>query len=126
MKLTYTVNLSEAFDRADDATKADILDFVATHDFVIEEVAKQLLGGWTTLCSNGATGFDGIPRTPIDRARRIIAEGASECSKSEIERLSRALHSANDERDYYMKEAQRLRDEINQCHVCQAPKERGK
>lgn len=124
MKLTYTVDLRAAFDAADDATKADILDFVATHDFVLDEVAKQLLGGYTSLDSNGASGFDGLPRTPIDRARRIIAEGASECAAAEIRRLARALESSNKERDHYRGEMGRLQDEIRRCHSCYAHQDR--
>lgn len=123
MKLTSTIDLQAAFDSADDAAKADILDFVATHDFVLDEVAKQLLGGYTSLDSNGAIGFDGVPRTPIDRARRIIAAGASECAAAEIRRLERALESSNKERDHYRDEANRLQDEIALCHVCQMHKD---
>jgi len=118
VKLSYTVDLNAAFDAADDATKADILDFVATHDFVLDEVAKQLLGGSTSLDSSGASGFGGVPRTPIDRARRIIAEGQSECAKAEIKQLERALESSNKERDAYREESMKLRDEIRRCHVC--------
>jgi hypothetical protein len=121
VKLTYTIDLNAAFNNADDATKADILDFVATHDFVIDEVAKQLLDGYTELGSHGCKGFDGLPHTPIDRARRLIAEGASECAASEIRRLARALASAVEERDKYREDFINLQHAWRQRYGAEIP-----
>ena len=80
---------------ADEATQRDICDSLACLDPVIDHVAAQIVTGYTEFLSSGATSYPAKaePGTALDRARRLVAKGAGDVAKSQIEELERALRS---------------------------------
>lgn len=84
---------------ADEATQRDIADSLACLDPVIDHVAAQIVTGYTEFLSSGATDYPAKaePRDALDRARRYVAENAGEVAKLEIERLTKALKSREEE-----------------------------
>lgn len=97
------INLTDALDHLSADEKRSVADHLACQDSIIEDVAAQLLTGWTDAGSHGgrSCGADPEPHSPIDRARREIAARASDVAKKEIEDLKSALQSAQDaERKY--------------------------
>ena len=84
---------------ADEATQRDICDSLACLDPVIDHVAAQIVTGYTEFLSSGATSYPAKsePGTALDRARRLVAKGAGEVAKLEIERLTKALKSREEE-----------------------------
>lgn len=76
---------------SEDRTK--VIDTLACCSEVIDEVANQIIDGFTTEGSHGPTGFGGNPDAAhgIDGARMRIAKASSEIAAREIERLADQL-----------------------------------
>lgn len=75
--------------------KLNLIEELSCEETIIKHVSDQLLNGWTEngyyggqLCSPPT---DDIIGTALDNARRRIALGAGDVSKSEIKKLQQAL-----------------------------------
>lgn len=76
-----------------DDQKRELADSLSCEEAVIEDVAAQLLDGWTERSSHGpkSCGADVEPTGALDRARREIANRAGDVARDEIAALKRAL-----------------------------------
>lgn len=75
--------------------RADLIDYLACSQEVIDEVMNQVIEGLTTQGSHGSTGYGGNPDAMygIDGARMRIAKASSEIAAKEIEALARQIKS---------------------------------
>jgi hypothetical protein len=73
--------------------RTQIMDTLACREEVINEVANQIIGGFTTEGSHGPTGYGGNHDAVhgIDGARMRIAKASGEIAAREIERLADQL-----------------------------------
>lgn len=73
--------------------RSDIIDALACQDAVIDEVANQIIGGFTTGGSHAGTTYGGDVDAVrgLDGARMRIAKASSSIAAKEIERLGEAL-----------------------------------
>lgn len=73
--------------------RENLIDLLACRDEVINEVANQIIEGWTTAGSHGSTCFGGNPDAAhgIDGARMRIAKASGDIAAREIERLADQL-----------------------------------
>lgn len=111
MKLKYEIDLEQLFDGTHDE---DIIDFIATHDVIIDEVAKQIVTGYTSSYSHGGRTWDLRSGTPLDRARRAVADGASEVAKITLAEAQRAVEHAEKSRRDAWDEAAVLRTKVTE------------
>jgi hypothetical protein len=86
------VDIWELLGSATGEERTALVCALACHDGLFDEVANQLIDGWT---SDGSHGSVGAARHTayggIDRAVRRIAKASSEIARKEIERLEAAL-----------------------------------
>jgi hypothetical protein len=66
--------------------RSELFDALATNDYVVKQIAEQLLGGSTENGSEAATGI-GWMGTPLDNARLEVAKRSSEGAARVISRL---------------------------------------
>ena len=108
------VDASDLIDSLDDDGRVSIIDMLACHDQIIELVAAQIVEGWTEGGNHGYTTYGPLPSTPLDKAKRYLAESASAAAKEQIERLatmaSDALQKERDEFNKRLDAEQQVRD----------------
>jgi hypothetical protein len=95
------INLQWLLESLTSEQKREIADSLSCMDDIIEDVAAQILDGWTERLSGGARSFSAEASTPLDRARRKLAEGANEVAKEEIADLKNALIRAKAMEEHY-------------------------
>lgn len=102
-KRQIVIELSWLLSALTDEQKRELADSLACEDSIIKDVAAQLLTGWTERSSHGARscGTDAEPTTPLDRARRELANRADSVAKDEIAGLKHALVWAKAMEEYY-------------------------
>lgn len=88
-KLTLTLDEIRDLIPADEIP--DLIVQFACEDEIIRHVAAQIVDGWTDDGSHGSRGYSGKPSTPLDKARRLVAERAGDVARQEIETLKEAL-----------------------------------
>jgi len=71
--------------------KRELADSLACEEAIIEDVAAQLLTGWTDRSSHGAKSCSGDATTALDKARRELSSRAGEVAAEEIRELKRVL-----------------------------------
>ena len=73
-----------------------IIDALACHAEIVDEVMNQVIDGTTTDGSYAATSFGGNPKAffGLDGARMRIAKASGDIAAKEIERLDAALDRA--------------------------------
>lgn len=81
------VNVSDLVDCLSDEDKDYIIEMLSCNEKVIENVASQIVTGWTEGGSHGFRSFGHTAYNGLDKARRLLAKSASEVSGKEIERL---------------------------------------
>jgi hypothetical protein len=81
-----SVSLYDLLDNLPAEARADLIDSLACQNEVIDEVANQIIDGYTSLNSHGSRcfGTNESPTSGIDLARRRIAEVSSEIAAKEI------------------------------------------
>lgn len=80
------------FTLLDDLKAGDLLrlaDYISITDLVIDNVAQQIITGWTALGSHGAMDVKCIPSSPLGKAIREVSKMSGEVAKKEIERMER-------------------------------------
>lgn len=113
MKLSYhdgylTFSVEDLFDDLSLDTLNRIIDQLACQDAVIDQVARQILVGWTELGSHGAISpiAEVSPKGGIDLAIREVSRRANEVAKCEISRLEAALLYVKKENQELLKRRQ--------------------
>jgi hypothetical protein len=103
MKVTIEGNklsfdLYDLLGAIDDAQRTQIIDTLACRDEVINEVANQIIDGFTTEGNHGPCGLGGNPDATwgIDGARMRIAKASSEIAAREIEQLGAEIKRAKE------------------------------
>ncbi len=95
------VDASGLIDSLDDDGRISIIEMLACHDQIIELVASQIVTGWTESMSCGSTTYSALPCTPLDKAKRYLAESAPGVAKDQWRRLETmaadAVQKAHDE-----------------------------
>jgi hypothetical protein len=88
-----SLDIYDLFGELQPEQRAAIIDLLACRDEVINEVANQIIDGFTTEGSHGPTGYGGNPEATwgIDGARMRIAKASSDIAAREIERLGEEL-----------------------------------
>ncbi len=86
-------SLSELLEAAGPEHVREIATRLACHDAIIQDVADQIISGWTEDCSHGSRECVSSPdpHTPLDAAIRRVAKASSDVAQAEIERLEREL-----------------------------------
>lgn len=82
-----TLDLCEVLENMSGDELMALIDSVSCMDHVIENVAAQIITGWTEMGSHGGKCYQGVPFTPLDKASRAIAEASGEIAKDEIKKL---------------------------------------
>lgn len=77
----------------------DVIDSIACEEEVITQVMNQVLDGFTELGSSAAKDYPEQPEpwSPIDQARRRIAQSADKVANEVIADLQEALKLSNEE-----------------------------
>lgn len=97
-----TIDLGWLLGAMTDEQKREIADSLACEDSIIEDVAAQLITGWTEAASHGATSYDAsAPSTPLSIARRKVALAAGDVAATEIAELVRQLKWQKQLSDHY-------------------------
>ncbi len=98
------IELSWLLSALTDEQKRELVDSLSCEDAIIQDVAAQLLDGWTEQGSHGrkSCGADSEPFSPLDKARRMLAMRAGDVALKEIEGLKRALCWAKANEQRYM------------------------
>jgi len=108
------VDASDLIDSLDDDGRITVIEILACHDQIIEGVAAQIVNGWTESMNHGYTTYSPSPSTALDKAKRYLAESASEVAKEQIERLETMATDANrkasEEADKRFNAEQQVRD----------------
>jgi hypothetical protein len=70
--------------------KLEVADYISCENSVIKNVADQIVEGYTESGSYGSKGYDPITKypSPLEKARRQVANNASEVARYEIDRLT--------------------------------------
>jgi hypothetical protein len=91
----------------------EIVDVLACSDKIVEEVANQIIGGYTSLGSHGGRGgFYPEPWTPLDKAAREIAKASGDIARKQIEGLERALASEKESCHEWVRKYHELSDRV--------------
>lgn len=87
------VNVYDLISELGKEHRAAIIDALACTDEVINEVANQIIDGWTTEGSHAGRTYGGNPDATfgIDGARMRIAKASSEIAAAEIEQLKKQI-----------------------------------
>lgn len=82
----------------------EMAESLSCSDVVIKHVVDQIINGWTENMSHGAesSSIEEKYHTPLQKARRRIANESSEVAKVEIERLQWLLESVQEQKNEYM------------------------
>jgi hypothetical protein len=119
------IDAADLIDHLDDAGRAKIIELLSCHDTIIENVAAQIVDGWTEAGSHGGRCFGPLPHTPLDKARRRLAESASEVAKEDIKRLAQQVVDTekrlSDVRDKFYKAENRISDLLGELRRYQVP-----
>jgi hypothetical protein len=87
-----SVNLAELLDHMTPDEKRDLAEPLSLQDSIIENVASQIITGWTEANSHAANDSgDADPHYPLGKAIRQVAMKASEVAATQIESLARSL-----------------------------------
>ncbi len=102
-KRQIVIDLSWLLSALNDEQKRELVDSLACEDAIISDISSQLLDGWTERASHGAKdcGAQPEPRTPLDKARREIANRSGEVAANEIADLKSALCWSKACEDHY-------------------------
>lgn len=84
-----TVNVYDLIENLADEDKAHIMETLSCDDKIIENVAAQIVDGWTEAGYHGGITYGPMPHTALDKARRLVAKSAPEVRDKAIERLER-------------------------------------
>ena len=72
--------------------KRGFVDSLACENDIIEDVAAQIIKGWTEMGSHGYKhGGDADPTTPLDKAIRAVALAADSVAAKEVDSLATAM-----------------------------------
>lgn len=106
--------LSDVLRQCDATALHEIIDTLACESEVITQVMNQILEGWTDMASCGYRDVpaNAEPHSPIDQARRRIAEMADKVSKEVIEELQHALKKKTEEFAKLQSEHQAICDKL--------------
>lgn len=89
-----SLNITELLSGLKEEALADLIDALACHESIIDDVASQIIGGYTKLGSHGYRMCASLGSgTALERARALIAESSSQCARDEIDRLRRMVES---------------------------------
>ena len=89
------VDAADLIDSLDDDGRITVIEMLACHDQIIEGVAAQIVNGWTESMNHGYTTYSPSPSTALDKAKRYLAESASEVAKEQLARLESMATDAN-------------------------------
>lgn len=89
-----SLNLYDLIGSMTGEDRAKVIDALACSDEVINEVANQIIDGWTTEGSHAASGCGGNPDATygLDGARMRIAKASSEIAAKEIAALAEQIN----------------------------------
>lgn len=82
--------------------RAEFLDSISCIDAVVENVASQILNGWTELSSHAARSFGAEPTTVLSSITREIARRSGDVAAREIAELERIAASHEKRANDYM------------------------
>ena len=96
------IGLYELMDLMSADDKRKLADTLSCEDSIIEDVASQILDGWTEAGSHGAKGGgEPDPHYPLGKARREVALRAGDVARQEIEDLRRSLIWSKEREEEY-------------------------
>ena len=99
------VNVADLIDNLNDEDKVHIIELLSCDEKIIENVAAQIVDGWTEAGYHSGITYGPMPYTPLDKARRLVAKSAPDLRDKAIERLEGIAVAAE-------AKASKLQDEV--------------
>lgn len=111
IKGSIEIDIYELLESLDDESKLKFIESLACDSMVVKHVADQIITGWTESgCSSGRLcTAESEPALGLDWAVRQVSLRAGDVARVEIERLQKALCSANKQLSEMHEENRRLR-----------------
>lgn len=92
----FVINIHDLLSTISKEQRLELIQHFAVVSEVIDEVANQIIDGYTSEGWHGSTGYGGNPdaKFGLDGARMRIAKASGDIAAKEIERLGDALKRA--------------------------------
>lgn len=87
-----------------------LIESLSCQDAVIKHIADQIIHGCTDNGYYGATGCSETPHTPLDEAKRFVAEHSGDVAKREIRHLEHLVKLKEESLRKAWEEIHKLRD----------------
>ncbi len=89
-------DLTDLLDSVNAESKVSLIDDLSCDEAVLKHVVDQILSGWTEEMNCGCSDYPehSVPRYSLSFARREISKKAGELAKETIEKLEKALSTA--------------------------------
>ena len=102
-KDTISFSLSDLLESLTGDQKKELVERLACENEIIEHVVSQIATGYTENCSSGSRGCgcEIEPHTPLDKARRKLAESAGDVAKAELKSALNSLQNQKAWHDHY-------------------------
>lgn len=97
------IPLHAILDRLTPDEKNSLVDYLSCDEQILENVTSQIMTGWTDGGSHGSRGcgFDEVPHTALDKARRAVAMASESVAKEELKAAINTLRSQQAWHDHY-------------------------
>lgn len=93
------VNVYDLIEQLSDDDKVHIIETLSCDEKIIENVAAQIVDGWTEAGYHSGITFGPLPNTALDKARRLVAKSAPDLQGKAIKRLEEIAVAAEKSRD---------------------------
>ena len=91
------VNVADLIESLKDEDKVHIIELLSCDEKIIENVAAQIVDGWTKAGYHSGITYGPMPYTALDKARRLVAKAAPDLRDKAIVRLEEIAVAANKE-----------------------------
>ena len=81
------VNVADLIDCLSDEDKVHIVELLSCDEKIIENIAAQIVDGWTEAGYHSGITYGPMPHTALDKARRLVAKAAPDLRDKAITRL---------------------------------------
>lgn len=97
------LSFSDLLDHMDFEDKKNLIERLSCENDIIEHVVSQITTGYTENSCSGSRscGTEIYPHTPLDKARRKLAESAGEVAKKELDSALNSLRTQAAWSDHY-------------------------
>lgn len=111
--ITINLDISQVLRGLSEEDLEHLIEDLSCEDRIIKNVADQIVHGCTDKGWSGGQTFEIEPSTPLDKAKRFVAEHASDVAKDQIDSLTRDLKRKEEKNRELWKEIHKLRDKLD-------------